>query len=161
VYYDPDRQQIAMVGSDNTAAIHVYARSGAAWTAIDTGAGGPAYDDADDSIDSVIAAYDPSSHRLLAVGTHARVFPFAVSPFAPLIVPRPSSSRVWSMDATGAWTELDPLPTGLYDAAVAFDPAAAQLVVEDDGGNEWVYDGTAWTSSVSGFGAQVSLAVDP
>jgi hypothetical protein len=34
-------------------------------------------------------------------------------------------------------------------------------VLEDDTGTEWIYDGTAWRSSVSGFGPQVSLVLDP
>jgi cysteine-rich repeat protein len=154
VYYDPDRQQVAMVASDNTAVIHLYGWSGRTWTVIDSGAA-PVFDD-DSSIDGVVVAYDPTRHLLYAVGTHGHLLPFL-----PIIITPPSISRAWTVDATGTWTEIASVPTGLYDAVGAFDPVAAQPVLEDDGGDEWLFDGTAWTSSVSGFGPRLSLALDP
>lgn len=153
VFRDPDRGGVDLLGSDPSGLMHVYAWRDGAWTAI-PGTDGPVHGDAD-TLEGLTAAYDAIGHRLFVVETHGRVFPLDAGPL------EPDTGRAWVMDTTGVWTELPDLPARLYDAVSAFDPAAAQLVLEDDTGTEWIYDGTAWSSAVSGFGKQVSLIVNP
>ncbi|HEX3765026.1 MAG TPA: DUF4215 domain-containing protein [Kofleriaceae bacterium] len=140
VFYDPDRGQVEMIGDDAVSgarARHVYAWDGGAWTVIHS----QAPPDESGTSPRLVTAYDAVGHRVFAVEIDAS-----------------DTDRVWSMDPTGVWTELPSIPAA-PEGPVAYDPDAGQLVVE--GGGEWVYDGTGWSSSGSGFGARVSLALDP
>jgi cysteine-rich repeat protein len=153
LYYAPSRGQVEMIGISRTGAMQVYARSAGEWTLIDPGKG-LVFDDDVGEVGSMSVAYDAAGDRVFATVLHA--FSFPLTP-----VSQPVTTRVWSMDPAGGWTELPRIPAPLYEAVAAYDPVAMQLVVEDGDGNEWIYDGVEWTSAVSGFGARVSLTVDP
>jgi hypothetical protein len=135
VFYNPDRQQVEMVGSEQFAPVQLYAWSHGQWTQLSTG-DGPASG-------WTIAAYDDVLHRWLALEINVL-----------------DAGTTWANDATGAWSQL-PGTAEIEDTAVAaFDSGSGQMVVEMMN-VEWVYDGNEWSSSSTSFASSGAIAFDP
>jgi cysteine-rich repeat protein len=143
VFYDPDRQQVEMIGSaalDQPA--RLYAWSDGHWLLASSGDG--------PSRSVAVAAYDVNRHRVLAVEAPPEVGSVFEDPIT-----------TWTIDATGSWTPLPgDGPSVSSEAVAAFDPGADQLLIED-ANVEWVYDANEWTSSTTSFSTGGSIAFDP
>jgi hypothetical protein len=137
VFYDPDRQQVSMIGSDQLGAAHLYVWVDAAWRRVDRGDGPMLVG----FPPRIAATYDAARHRVMMIDT--------------------AQSTTWMIDATGAWSQLANVPGALTESVAAFDPASSHVVLETIESVEWVYDGSDWTSALTDFGPNVSLAFSP
>jgi cysteine-rich repeat protein len=137
VFYDPEHQQVRMIGTDALAVVHLYAWIDGQWIAADSG-NGPDYLGHEPEITAV---YDAARHRVLAIEGR--------------------TSAMWAIDETGLWSDLPSFPGTAPPSAVVFDPVSSQVVVEATDSTEWVLDDDGWTSSATSFSPRVSVAFDP
>lgn len=143
VIYDPVRQEVNLFGGGEQTYdpepridVQVYAWRDAQWVQISTGRGPSAYSG------SISATYDAARQRLMAIETS-----FLAPP------------SVWVLDEMGLWVQLPTYPEVPVDAVMVYDPVSGHVLAET-GAEEWVYDGTGWTSSPTSFDT-VSVAFDP
>jgi cysteine-rich repeat protein len=143
VFYDPDRQRIAAIARDRAGAVHVYSWIKPHWVQFDHGPGGPIVED-DRVPGRISVAYDVAGHRLILVSAGTS-----------------DTSRVWAVDATGAWSDLPPLPGTPNELTGSYDVASGHLVLESESGVEWIFDGSGWSSAETPFSPTVSIVLDP
>jgi hypothetical protein len=136
--WDPGLDQLVLIaaGSADTMS-STWVWSGAHWTRRSTGP--PATPAA------VALGFDPSSHRLLAVGL--------VQPFSPTLA---EPTQTWTWNGSG-WRQL-PLradPLAVEVRAVALDPASGQLLLFTDQPSRseasavWSWNGSEWMESTT------------
>src|SRR6185295_5982992 len=145
LFYDPDRQQVEMIGIDmnvtlvqTSVTFQVFAWANGQWTQISSGEG-----PAQDQIFPVPVAYDAERHRLMFLETVM------------------DETSVWIMDSTNSWSRLPSPPGAIGSGVAAFDAASAQVVIESFDSIEWTYDGSEWTSATMSFMGEVDLVFDP
>lgn len=144
MFYDPVGQEVNLVGGyassfDPTRPfdVQIYALRNGLWIKVTGGDGPIPY------YGGIAATYDVAHHQVLAITTSLLGAP-----------------TVWTTDAIGAWVLLPAFPDLTGVAELAFDPGSG-LIVAETPAQEWMFDGTDWTSLPTSFGQGVAIAFDP